>query len=223
MSNDGLTMDVEVREPGSTNAAKRLRRDGKLPAVLYGGARDTRPIVVDPREVVQILQSDAGQNSIINLKVGDGRSQTALIYEYQVDPISHRLLHADFVRISMDTAVEVDVPIQVVGEARGVKIDRGILDVIVREITVVCLPGDIPDSLQVDVTELEIGDSVHQSELPVPEGVELQGEGDTTILHVVPPTVEEEPEEVDEDELILDAEEPELIGKGDDEEEPGDE
>jgi len=219
MSDSGFNLDVDVREPGSSNAARRLRGAGMLPAVLYGGNRDPRPIAVSPRQVVEILQSDAGQNSILTLKVADGRKQTVLINDYQVDPISQRLLHADFIRISMDTAVQVQVPIETVGEARGVKVDRGIMDVIVRELAVECLPGDIPDSIKIDVSELEIGDAIHLQDVQVPEGVVLQGEPDTTILTVAPPTVEEVEEETEELDLIAEAEEPEVIGKGDDDEE----
>jgi large subunit ribosomal protein L25 len=218
---DATVLKVELREPGTTNAAKRLRRAGMIPATLYGGDRGTRSIAVSPRSMIEIMRSETGQNSILSLKVGDGKEQTALIHEYQVDPVSSRLLHADFKRIAMDVAVEVDVPVEIVGEARGVKIDKGIMDQIIRELHVRCLPGAIPDHILADVTELEIGDSVHVRDLVIPEGVEVLVDVDATILAIAAPTIEEEPEEEEVADLIGGMDEPELIGKGDEEEEEG--
>ena len=212
------SIDVEIREPGSSNQAKRMRREGRLPAVLYGGDREPRPIAVDPRRVIEILRSEGGQNTILSLKVGDGREQTALIHDYQVDPISQKILHADFKRISMDVEVEVDVPVHIVGEARGVKVDHGILDQIVRTVAVRCLPGDIPDSFDVDVTELEIGSSLHVSDIAAPAGVEILDDGEQTLVVVAAPAVVEEPEGEEEDLLGI-HQEPELIGHGDEGEE----
>lgn len=221
---DGTVLEVELREPGTTNAAKRLRRAGMIPATLYGGDRVTRSIAVSPRSVIEILRSETGQNSILSLKVGDGKEQTALIHEYQVDPVSSRLLHADFRRIAMDVAVEVDVPAEIVGEAPGVRIDKGIMDQIIRELHVRCLPGAIPDHFPADVSELEIGDSLHVGDLPVPEGVEVLTDLESTLLTIAPPAAEEEIEEEEGADLIGEMEEPELIGKSDDEEgEDGDE
>jgi len=220
---DGLVLEVELREPGSTNAAKRLRADGKLPAVLYGGDRGPRNITVSPRTVIEILRSDAGQNSILNLSVADGAEQTALIHDYQVDPVSHRLLHADFKRIAMDVAVEVHVPVEILGEARGVKVEKGILEQMVRELLIRCLPGAIPDGFTVDVTDLDIGDSVHTRDLEVPEGVEILSDLDATVLHVTPPTAEEEVAEDEDEDLLGETAEPELIGgKGGDDDDEGD-
>ncbi|NKB87347.1 MAG: 50S ribosomal protein L25 [Acidobacteria bacterium] len=209
---DALVLEVELREPGSSNEAKRLRREGLIPAVLYGSDRDPRTISVSPRTVVEILRSDAGQNSILNLKVADGAEQTALIHDYQVDPVSHKLLHADFKRIAMDVEVEVEVPLEVIGEAPGVKVDKGILDQILRELSIRCLPGAIPDEFQVDVSELGINESVHVSDLEIPEGVELLTDPESTIVLVAPPAAEEEVETEDED-LIGEMAEPELIGR----------
>ena len=216
---DSVVVEVELREPGSTNQAKRMRRAGRLPAVLYGGERDPRPITVDPRLVVTILQSEHGQNTLLNLKVGDGREQAVLIHDYDVDPISHKLLHADFKRIDLDVEVEVNVPVELAGEATGVKLDQGIMDQVIREVPVRCLPTVIPDSLVVDVSELAIGDAVHVSDLVVPEGVELLADLEQTVAIVAPPTVIEVEVEEEEEGLIVEADEPELIGKGGGEEE----
>ena len=217
---DATVLNVELREPGTTNAAKRMRAAGMVPATLYGGDRGARSIAVSPRSVIEILRSDTGQNSILSLKVGDGAEQTALLHEFQVDPVSSRLLHVDFKRIAMDVAVEVDVPVEIVGEARGVRIEKGIMDQIIRELRVRCLPGAIPDNVTFDVSELDIGDSVHVSDLEIPDDVELLMDLESTVLAIAAPAAEEEPEELEEgEELIGDALEPELIGKsGDDEE-----
>lgn len=212
---DMTSLAVELREPGSSNQAKRLRATGLIPAVLYGGDRDPRTIAVNPRFIVEILRSDQGQNAILTLRVGDGAEQTALIHDYQVDPITHRLLHADFKRISLDVAVEVNVPIEVVGEAHGVKIDHGILDQILREVHVKCLPTDIPDRFTVDVTEVDIGDVLHMSDLEIPDAVEVLADLDQPIVTVAPPAVAEVVAEEEEEEgLIGEIEEPEVIGKG---------
>ena len=221
---DTQLLEVELREPGSTNKAKRLRRAGQVPAVLYGGGREARTIAVNPRSLIEILRSEHGQNAILSLKVGDGAEQTALIHDYQVDPISRKLQHVDFRRIDLKVEIEVNVPVEVVGEAIGVKIDGGILDMILREVHVKCLPTDIPDHLQVDVSELNIGDVAQVSDLSVPDNVELLVDLDQTVLTIAPPTVAIEDEVVDEDEdLLAEAAEPELIGREGQEESEDDE
>ena len=221
---DTQLLEVELREPGSSNKAKQLRRAGKVPAVLYGGDRDTRAISVNPRSLIEILRSEHGQNSILSLKVGDGAEQTALIHDYQVDPISRKLQHVDFRRIDLKIEIEVNVPVEVVGEAVGVKVDRGILDMILREVHVKCLPTDIPDHLKVDVSEFNIGDVAQVSDLEVPDNVELLVDLDQTVLTIAPPTVEIEEEVVEDDEdLLAGPEEPVLIGHEDEEESEHDE
>ncbi|MDX1389721.1 MAG: 50S ribosomal protein L25 [Acidobacteriota bacterium] len=184
-----------------------------MPAVLYGAGRKPRPITVSPRHVAEILRSDAGQNTILKLQVpGQKRTATALICDYEVDPITHRLIHADFKRISMTERIEVNVPIEIVGEAVGVRVDHGILDQLEREVPVRCLPTDIPDSFELDVTGLGIHDVAHLSDLEIPEGVELLGDPDQPIATVAPPTILEVAEPEDEEALIAEGEEPELIG-----------
>lgn len=209
---DAVVVEVDVREPGSSNRAKRLRRDGKLPAVLYGEGRPARTVTCSPREVVEILRSEHGQNSILTLKVADGRKQTAMVHDYAVDPISRKLLHVDFKRIDLKVAVEVNVPIELAGESRGVKLDSGILDQVIREVLVRCLPTVIPDSLVVDVSDLGIGDAVHISDLHAADGVEILGDPDQTVATVAPPTVIEVETEEEEEDLLGAAPEPELIG-----------
>lgn len=206
---EAVVVEAELREPGSSNLARRLRRAGKLPAVLYGGDRDPRPLVVSPRQIVEILKSEHGENTILNLRVADGREQTVLIHDYQVDPISMTLQHCDFVRISMDVEVEVEVRIDLIGEARGVKVDKGIMELITREVEVRCLPGRIPDSFKVDVSNLGIGDALHISDLVAPEGVTILGDKTAPIAIVAAPAVEVAAPTAEE--LLAAPTEPELI------------
>lgn len=214
MAKRQVTLDVEERQPGSSNVARRLRNDGRVPAIVYGAGRDSAPISVDPQDVVKILRSDTGQNTILTLQLADGETeQTALIVDYQVDPFSHRLLHADFKRISMTDKLEVEVPIHVVGATpEGVK-EGGVLDQILRTIGVRCLPGDIPEHVEIDASHLEINDTLHVDDLQVPEDVEILEEPHRTIVVISPPISEEELEsELEAEGLLLDVEEPELIG-----------
>lgn len=213
MATDRLQLEAELREPGSSNEARRIRTQGKVPAVLYGSGRDPQPITVESRKVIEILRSEQGQNSILNLAVpGTKKTQTAMILEYQVDALTHRMLHADFVRIAMDEALEIDVPIELVGEARGVTIDHGVLDFIQRDVRVRCLPGDIPDNLKVDISDLSIGDVMQINGLEVPEGVEILDEMDKPIISIGAPRAIEEVVVEEEEEIPFgETVEPELI------------
>lgn len=206
---EAVVVEAELREGGSSNEARRLRRLGRLPAVLYGGERGPRPIAVSPRTIVEILKSGSGENTILNLRVADGREQTALIHDYQVDPITQKLVHCDFVRISMDVAVDVEIPVEIVGEARGVKVDKGILELITREIRVRCLPGNIPDSFKVDVSNLGLNEVVHIFDVVPPEGVTILDDKSATIVTVTAPAAEVAPPTAEE--LLAAPAEPELI------------
>ncbi len=187
-----ITIEAAPREAGSSNEARRLRRDRKLPAVLYGGDGGSAPITLDPREIVSILKSESGQNTVFKLKVADGSEENVMIFDVQIDPITHSLQHADLVRIAMDVAIEVAVPIELVGEPVGVRVEGGVLDISLRELTVACLPGDIPDAVEVDVTELDIHDSVKVADISLPANVTLVTEPDFSVASVVPPVSEEE-------------------------------
>ena len=221
---DSNVVDVQLREPGSSNQARRLRREGILPAVLYGGDHAAQVIAVDPRRVVEILQSESGQNTILTLKLPDKRKkQTVMINDFQVHPLTHRLLHADFLRISMDQPIEVNVPVLLVGEPQGVRIDHGVLEQIFREVHVKCLPSDIPEHFEIDVTELKIGDVAHVSDIDFPEDIELLEDLERPVASVAAPRVEIEEEEEEEEDL-LDLE-PKLIRpdrEGEEGEEPED-
>lgn len=187
-----IIIEAAQREAGSSNEARRLRRERKLPAVVYGGAGESHPITLDPREIVSILKSESGQNTVFKLKVADGSEENVMIFDVQVDPITHTLQHADLVRIAMDVAIEVAVPIELVGEPVGVRLNEGVLDISLRELTVQCLPGNIPDMIEVDVSELDIHDSIRVEDIKAPADVTVVTEMDVSIASVVPPVSEED-------------------------------
>jgi large subunit ribosomal protein L25 len=190
------TLEAVKREGRGKNEANRLRAGGKIPAVFYGPGKDGKPpesvaVAVDPKAVLRILHSDSGANTLINLKL-DGFETRVMVREYQVDPITHNLLHADFYQLAMDKAIVVTVPIVVKGEAKGVKQQGGLLDFVTREIEVECLPTDIPEHITVDVSELMLHESIRVRDLPVDPKWKAVSEGDTMVVHIVVPRAEEE-------------------------------
>src|SRR5262245_50606749 len=154
------TLEATPRESFGKNEARRTRRQGHVPAVLYGSSgsgtsADTRPIAVNPKALLKILHSESGANTLILLKLAGETGETrVLVKDYQLDPVTHHLLHADFYRIAMDRAIQVTIPVTVKGEPKGVKQQGGILEFVRREIEIECLPGDIPENVEVDVSEL---------------------------------------------------------------------
>ncbi len=178
---------------GDGNAG-RLRRSGKIPAILYGGdAREAEPIAVDPKALVKILHSDSGANTLIALKIGGADDARVLLREYQVHPVTRELLHADFYRVAMDRVLRVTVPVHLVGEAKGVKAQGGMVDFVHRELVLECLPADIPEHITVDVTELMLHDGVRVRDLPAGKWKPVS-DADMLIVHVVAPKVEAAPE-----------------------------
>src|SRR5256886_839711 len=139
-----IVVSAKGRDDRGKNAARRLRRSGMIPAVIYGGKGGNFAVAVDPKSLQKVLRSEAGRNAILKLEIPGAGATNAILKSWQVHPIKETFLHADFYRIAMDVAIRVTVPIQVRGEARGVKVDGGILELIMREIAVECLPGDIP-------------------------------------------------------------------------------
>ena len=169
-----IELPVEKRSTIGKNEARRSRAGGRIPAVVYGAGKPNVPISVDRKALSDLFREGAGENAIFLLKLaGSDQSRHAMIRELQRDPVSRKPLHIDFVRVLMDVKITVKVPIEIVGVARGVKTDQGILDVVTREIEIECLPTNIPAHLAVDVTELGIGDAIRISELPAIEGVQI--------------------------------------------------
>ena len=165
--------------------------------MFYGPGKDGKApegvaVAVDPKAVLRILHSDSGANTLINLKLG-GSETRVMVREYQLDPITHHLLHADFYQLAMDKAIVVTVPVVVKGESKGVKQQGGLLDFVTREIEVECLPTDIPENITVDVSELMLHESIRLRDLPVDPKWKAISEGDTMLVHIVLPKAEEEP------------------------------
>jgi large subunit ribosomal protein L25 len=192
-----LTLQAEKREGRGKNEARRLRARGRIPAVVYGAEKNTAvEIAVDPKMLLRILHSESGVNTLIGLQgVGAAGSSTrVLVKEYQLDPIHHKLLHADFYQVAMDKALTVTVPVILKGEAKGVKQQGGIVDFVHREIEIECLPGDIPENITVDVSELLLHEGIRVRDLQT-EGAKWKptSDADMMIVHVVAPKAEEVP------------------------------
>jgi large subunit ribosomal protein L25 len=217
-----IVVDVKSRESLGKNPSRRLRHQGLIPAIVYGAKKDPVPVVVDPKKILEIIHSESGVNTIFQLGLAEKEARRhVMIKEYQVDPVKGNLIHADFVRIQMDEVIEVDVPVQVTGEAAGVKLDGGILDHVTRQVRVSCLPADIPEHVTIDVTPLKIGDALRVSDLPKSDRYRILSEPDQTLVVVSPPAKEEVVAPAAEAAPAAPAE-PEVIKKGKAaEEEPG--
>jgi large subunit ribosomal protein L25 len=191
------------------NAARRVRVAGKIPAVVYGAGQDAVAVAVDPKAITKILHSESGHNTIFDLNVEGSAVVKAMIVDWQHEPIKGKLLHIDLKRIAMDKTMRVSVPIQLIGIATGVKNQGGILDHVLREVEVECLPGDIPSHLDVDVTNLELHGAIHVSDLPHSGSIKFLGDENATVAHVTA-VKEEAPVEA----AVASPTEPEVAKKG---------
>ena|SRR5688572_2051830 len=214
------TLEAVTREGRGKNEANRLRASGRIPSVVYGTASKGKApegvaVAVDPKALLRILHSDSGANTLITLKL-DGRQSRVMVKEYQLDPITHHLLHADFYQLAMDKAITVTVPIVVKGEPKGVKLQGGLLDFVTRDIQVQCLPTDIPEHIDVDVSELMLHQSIRVRELAVDPKWKPVTDGETMLVHVVMPKAEESATAAATDAAAAPAAaaEPEVIKKG---------
>ncbi len=213
-----VELRAEIRDEIGKEAAGRLRQQGLIPAVVYGAAAKTINIKVGTRDFEKALHTSAGENVLINLKLtGAGRKveQTVIVKEVQYDPVKGGIYHVDFNHISLKEAIKVKVPVVTKGEPSGVK-EGGSLEQILWEVEVECLPTQIPEKVEVDISNLQIGDAVHVRDLGFPEGVEVLNPPEDVVVHIVLPKVEVE-------EVIPAAEEaaePEVIGKKKEEEVP---
>jgi len=206
-------LEAQKREPGTKNAARRVRAGGKIPAVVYGAGKDAAAVAVDPRQVLRILKSESGHNTIFDLAL-DSQRVKAMIVDWQFEPIKGHLLHVDLQRIAMDQKLTVTVPVVLKGEAAGVKQEGGILEQLLREIEIECLPTDIPKSIEVDISHLVFGVEVRVKDIPRNEKLKFLTEENQMIAHIT--TVKEEvvvtPEAVAE--AAAAPAEPEVIKKG---------
>lgn len=212
------TVQAEHREDFGKNASRRLRRAGRIPGVVYGGGGSSIPVVVDPKAISQILYSESGHNTLFSVEVKGKTPARVMLKDWQVEPVKGDLLHVDMVRIAADTLLRVSVPVHLTGEPQGVKLQGGILEFVLREIEIECLPDDIPENISIDISGLTLGHNLRVSELPIGGKARLVTDPNRVVAHVVAPKAEEEkPAEVAEAEAA--PAEPELIRKGKAEEE----
>ncbi len=211
-----LTIKCEKRDAFGKNASRRLRREGMVPAVLYGGNQPGTHLALQKTDVFGILRSESGENTIFKA-VFDSESRDAMIKELQLDPVTDEILHIDLIQIAMDKAIKVSVPISVTGDAVGVKAEGGFVDLITREVEVECLPKDIPESIEVDISSLHLHESIKVENISSPPGVEIMSDPQTLIVLIEAPTKEEEivpeAEEEEEGEVMAEEEQPEVIKK----------
>jgi large subunit ribosomal protein L25 len=214
-------LDAIERTSRGKNEARRLRAGGRIPAVVYGGKDGGKAIAVDPKILAKILRTEQGANTLIALNVPGAGNARVLVREYQLDPVTHELLHADFYRVAMDKLLRVQVTVVPQGEPKGVKQQGGVLDVVHRQIEIECLPADIPTHIEVDVSELMVGQSIRVKDIATNPKWKAMTDAEMMLLHVIIPKVEEVP-------VVADAAaagaaaapaEPEVIKKGKKEEE----
>ena len=208
-------VEAQPRAARGKNEARRTRRQGLIPAIVYGAFKDPQSVSVNPKDIIKIIRSRTGHNSIFDLNI-DGIERTPVIVaDEQYDPIKGSLLHIDLKRIDLSKKLRVSVPVHVAGEAKGVKQQGGVLDVVTRAIEIECVPSDIPDEFSVDVTELTIGTNIRVSDLNVKEGIRVLTAPDAVIAHVVGIKEEAAPAEA----APAAPAEPEVVKKGKKEEE----
>ena len=218
-------LEATARETIGKNEARRTRRAGQVPGVLYGSAgnegnKEPRPIAVDPKALLKILHSESGANTLISLKLSGEGDSRVLVKSYQLDPITHQLLHADFYRIAMDRVLRLTIPVTVKGEPKGVKQQGGLLEFVRREIEIECLPADIPEHIEIDVSDLMLHQGLRVRDIVTTAKWKATTDLDMMIVHVIAPKAEEAatPEAT----TPVAAAEPELIKKGKKEEEADD-
>jgi len=186
-----ITVTAEVRTSRGKNEARRTRRAGQIPAIVYGAYQDPISIAVNPREILRIVHSSTGYNTIFTLAIEGGESTPVMVVDQQVDPLKGTLLHADLKRIDLSKRIRVTVPVHTTGEAAGVKVQGGLLEVVSRAIEIECLPDEIPESFSVSVSELMIGQSKRASDVGLSGSMKLVSSPDAVIAHVVSLRAEE--------------------------------
>lgn len=181
---DKVTVKAEVRQGRGKNDTGRLRREGKVPMVIYGGGVEAVAVAANLSDIAAILRSESGHNTVFSLDL-DGVGATDVIFQdRQIDPLKGRLVHADLRRLVKGEKIEMNVPVHIVGEAEGVRSEGGVLNVMLHEIKVLCEPANTPDNIEIDVTNLKVGESIHISEVEFPGNVEVHEAPDTVIATV---------------------------------------
>ena len=209
----GFKIKADKREIFGKNASRRLRKEGMIPAVIYGARDETVSLNLKKKEIFKILRSEAGENTVFQISF-DSEMRDAMIKELQRDPVTDEILHADFIQIAMDQTVRVSVPVVITGEAVGVKTEGGFVDFMTREVEIECLPKAIPEHIEVDISDLHLHQSLKVEDIASAEGVEILSAPDTILVLIEAPSKEEEKEvEEKEEEIIAEEEEPEVIKK----------
>lgn len=201
----------EKREVFGKNASRRLRRSGMVPVILYGAKEVNVPLTIKKTDIFQILKTDTGENTVFEVSF-NSETKNVMIKELQKHLVTDEIIHADLIQIAMDKAIRVSVPVVTVGESIGVKTEGGFVDYITREIELECLPKDIPEHIEIDISNLHLRQSVKVGDVVVSEEVKLVSDPEAILVHIEVPAKEEEIE-VEEEELIGEEEEPEVIGK----------
>ena len=220
-----ITVAAEVRPSRGKNEARRTRRAGQIPAVVYGAYREPVSVAVNPRDILKIVHSNTGYNTIFNLAIDGGESTPVMIVDQQADPVRGNLLHADFKRVDLNKRLRVAVPVHTEGEAKGIKLQGGLLELVIRAVEIECLPDDIPERFTVDVTELMIGQAKRAGDIVLSGSIKLVSPADAVVAHVVALRAEAEPAAAETvaaaapEAGATPAAEPEVIKKGKKEEE----
>src|SRR6266576_5210911 len=189
-----VKLKAEPRTNVGRSAVRQLRARGLIPAVIYGGKDKPQPLQVAARDINTLMSHASGENVLVELEItGDGSTRTALVQEVQHSPVGGEIRHVDFHAISMDQMIQAEVPLEAMGTAVGVKTFGGLLEQSLRALAIECLPADLPDRITVDVSQLNIGDSIHVRDIQLPSGVTAKVQSDLTAFSVVAPVVEEEP------------------------------
>ncbi|NOR14209.1 MAG: 50S ribosomal protein L25 [Candidatus Aminicenantes bacterium] len=215
-----ITIKAEVRETRGKNAARRLRSSGKLPAVLYGPGAENVSLGLSKKDIFSILKSESGENTLFKVAFASEK-RDVMIKDYQQDVVTDEVLHVDLIQILLDKVVRVSVPIEIVGEAIGVKSEGGFVDFSTREVEIECLPDAIPEHVSVDISELHLHQAFKVEDLAEIEGVKYTTDPNISLVQIQAPSIEEEveEEELEEGEIMAEGEEPEVIKKDKDEEE----
>jgi large subunit ribosomal protein L25 len=207
---------AEARESRGKNEARRVRVSGRIPAVIYGAFQEPRAVSVNPKDILRIIHGKTGHNSIFDVEIPGAEKTPVIVADEQYHPVKGTLMHIDLKRIDLTRKLRVSIPIHVTGEAKGVKQQGGVLDIVTKTVEIECIPDDIPDRFDVDVTELMIGTNIRVSQLPAKEGIRILTAPEAVIAHVV--GIREEV--VAEVAAPVAAAEPEVVKKGKKEETP---
>jgi large subunit ribosomal protein L25 len=195
------TLRAQKRVPSGSRPARRLRREGQVPAVVYGRDLDTVSVRVSDRDLYSILHTEAGLNALINLEIEDGASLLAVAREVQRDPVRGEITHLDFIKVSLDVEIEAEVSLQLVGVPRGVREDGALVEAIETTVMISALPSQIPNAVELDISELEVGDGLKVADLPAMEGVTYLADAEAPLVTILAPTLAEEVEEAALEEL----------------------